>query len=162
MQARYYDPKIGRFYGVDPVGYRDVHSFNRFAYANNNPFKYNDPDGNSPLELAELIVDTENLLGASAAFVVGAVTGDKALMDVAGSGVAEHATNVAIDAVSTLSPAPGTGKAIKLATKVAKIKNKIKKATNHGRKGGAQGGGKQGHRSTRQSAGGHKALGVKS
>ena len=45
MQARYYDPVIGRFYSNDPVGFRDVHSFNRYAYANNNPYKYVDPDG---------------------------------------------------------------------------------------------------------------------
>jgi RHS repeat-associated protein len=45
MQARYYDPVIGRFYSNDPVGVRDVHSFNRYAYVNNNPYKYTDPDG---------------------------------------------------------------------------------------------------------------------
>jgi uncharacterized protein RhaS with RHS repeats len=45
MQARYYDPVIGRFYSNDPVGFRDVHSFNRYAYANNNPYKYTDPTG---------------------------------------------------------------------------------------------------------------------
>ncbi len=45
MQARYYDPVIGRFYSNDPIGFRDVHSFNRYAYANNNPYKYIDPDG---------------------------------------------------------------------------------------------------------------------
>jgi len=45
MQARYYDPVIGRFYSNDPIGFRDVHSFNRYAYANNNPYKYTDPDG---------------------------------------------------------------------------------------------------------------------
>ena len=45
MQARYYDPVIGRFYSNDPIGFRDVHSFNRYAYANNNPYKYVDPTG---------------------------------------------------------------------------------------------------------------------
>ena len=45
MQARYYDPVIGRFYSNDPIGFRDVHSFNRYTYANNNPYKYIDPDG---------------------------------------------------------------------------------------------------------------------
>jgi uncharacterized protein RhaS with RHS repeats len=45
MKARYYYPVIGRFYSNDPVGFRDVHSFNRYAYANNNPYKYIDPDG---------------------------------------------------------------------------------------------------------------------
>lgn len=48
MQARYYDPVIGRFYSNDPIGFRDVHSFNRYGYANNNPYKYTDPDGNNP------------------------------------------------------------------------------------------------------------------
>ncbi|MDU0353646.1 RHS repeat-associated core domain-containing protein [Paraglaciecola aquimarina] len=47
MQARYYDPVIGRFYSNDPVGVRDVHSFNRYAYANNNPYRYIDPFGMS-------------------------------------------------------------------------------------------------------------------
>jgi len=45
MDARYYDPLIGRFYSNDPIGFRDVHSFNRYAYANNNPYKYTDPTG---------------------------------------------------------------------------------------------------------------------
>ncbi|ACJ30835.1 Conserved hypothetical protein [Shewanella piezotolerans WP3] len=48
MQARYYDPVIGRFYSNDPVGYTSanpVMSFNRYMYVNNNPYKYNDPDG---------------------------------------------------------------------------------------------------------------------
>jgi RHS repeat-associated protein len=48
MQARYYDPVIGRFYSNDPIGFRDVHSFNRYAYANNNPYKYVDLDGMAP------------------------------------------------------------------------------------------------------------------
>jgi len=47
MQARYYDPVIGRFYSNDPIGFRDIHSFNRYAYANNNPYKYIDPTGMS-------------------------------------------------------------------------------------------------------------------
>jgi hypothetical protein len=48
MQARYYDPVIGWFYSNDPVRFRDVHSFNRYAYANNNPYKYTDPTGETP------------------------------------------------------------------------------------------------------------------
>jgi uncharacterized protein RhaS with RHS repeats len=47
MQARYYDPVIGRFYSNDPLGFRDIHSFNRYAYANNNPYRYTDPTGMS-------------------------------------------------------------------------------------------------------------------
>jgi uncharacterized protein RhaS with RHS repeats len=48
MQQRYYDPLIGRFYSNDPVGFTAINPmmFNRYAYANNNPYKYVDPDGN--------------------------------------------------------------------------------------------------------------------
>jgi len=53
MQARYYDPVIGRFYGNDPIGFRDVHSFNRYAYANNNPYKYIDPDGRDATRIGQ-------------------------------------------------------------------------------------------------------------
>ncbi len=46
MQARYYDPVIGRFYSNDPVGFTgDVTTFNRYSYVGNNPYKYTDPDG---------------------------------------------------------------------------------------------------------------------
>ena len=47
MGARYYDPVVGRFVSMDPIGFdeKNLHSFNRYAYANNNPYRYNDPDG---------------------------------------------------------------------------------------------------------------------
>lgn len=45
MQARWYHPEAARFMGLDPLLYRDVHSFNRYVYGNNNPYKYVDPDG---------------------------------------------------------------------------------------------------------------------
>ncbi|WMS86699.1 RHS repeat domain-containing protein [Pleionea litopenaei] len=45
MQARWYDPEVGRFNSLDPIKYRDIQTFSRFIYASNNPFKYIDPDG---------------------------------------------------------------------------------------------------------------------
>ncbi|MFC5740099.1 RHS repeat domain-containing protein [Dyella tabacisoli] len=47
MQARYYDPMVGRFVSLDPVGFGsgDVFGFSRFAYAENNPVMRIDPDG---------------------------------------------------------------------------------------------------------------------
>jgi RHS repeat-associated protein len=47
MQQRYYDPAIGRFLSDDPVATNPNTgaSFNRYWYANNNPFKFVDPDG---------------------------------------------------------------------------------------------------------------------
>jgi RHS repeat-associated protein len=45
--ARWYEPELGRFLSVDPVQFREdnIFSFNRYAYANNNPYKFIDPDG---------------------------------------------------------------------------------------------------------------------
>ncbi|MQP76641.1 hypothetical protein CQ393_12145 [Stenotrophomonas sp. MYb238] len=47
MQQRYYDPLIPRFLSVDPItAYSNpVGAFNRYWYANNNPYRFTDPDG---------------------------------------------------------------------------------------------------------------------
>lgn len=47
MQQRYYDPAIGRFLSVDPVGPLSdpLQHFGRYHYAVNNPYSYRDPDG---------------------------------------------------------------------------------------------------------------------
>lgn len=47
MQQRLLDPELGRFLSADPVAAygEGVESFNRYWYANGNPFRYIDPDG---------------------------------------------------------------------------------------------------------------------
>jgi RHS repeat-associated protein len=47
MQQRYYDPQIGQFLSVDPVTpySKPVAHYNRFRYANGNPYKFVDLDG---------------------------------------------------------------------------------------------------------------------
>ena len=47
MQQRYYDPDVGRFLSVDPVGVDTgtEGNFNRYWYGNNNPYTFIDPDG---------------------------------------------------------------------------------------------------------------------
>jgi RHS repeat-associated protein len=69
MGARYYDPVIGRFMGIDPVGFQEknIHSFNRYAYANNNPYKFIDRNGRSAehvLNGSELSGLTGQMIGA--------------------------------------------------------------------------------------------------
>ena len=82
MQARYYDPVIGRFYSNDPDGYvsrNPVHSFNRYAYASNNPFKFIDPDGRevkyfgSKAEVATMKAAFNKVKGSSPAFAKRAI-----------------------------------------------------------------------------------------
>jgi RHS repeat-associated protein len=101
MGARYYDPVLGRFTGIDPkeVDPNDLHSFNRYAYANNNPYKYVDPDGHSPLDVAFLMYDLGKLGWAM----------------YSGVGVGAAAADVAMSAIGVASPVPGVGQAMKAA-----------------------------------------------
>ncbi len=50
--ARYYDSNIGRFVGIDPWegDLTDPQSFNKYSYVTNNPLKYVDPSGESPIK----------------------------------------------------------------------------------------------------------------
>jgi RHS repeat-associated protein len=47
MQQRYYDSALERFVSTDPVGVDPASggNFNRYWYANDNPYRYTDPDG---------------------------------------------------------------------------------------------------------------------
>ncbi|GIU30613.1 hypothetical protein TUM3792_41560 [Shewanella sp. MBTL60-007] len=113
MQARYYDPLIGRFYSNDPVDalghmkrYNPIHGFNRYTYANNNPYKYTDPDGN----FAFLIP------------VVGAVIGGYTAYNQAISAGASDGEAMVIGAVGALTGAisgGGVGSAAGLGVKLA-------------------------------------------
>jgi RHS repeat-associated protein len=55
MQQRYYDPLLGRFLSVDPVTASSSTggNFNRYWYANNNPYRFSDPDGRKPQDEEE-------------------------------------------------------------------------------------------------------------
>lgn len=55
--ARHYDPVVGRFLSVDPAAAEpdNQFAFNRYAYGNNNPYRFADPDGES----SRVIVNTK-------------------------------------------------------------------------------------------------------
>ena len=95
FDARWYDADLGRFLSVDPVDFQegDVHSFNRYTYANNNPYRYVDPNGESPLDVGFLIVDVVKL-GAAV---------------YSGVGVGAAAADVGFSVIGVLSPVPGMG-----------------------------------------------------
>jgi len=99
MGGRYYNPQIGRFLSVDPkeADPGDLHSLNRYAYANNNPYRFVDPDGHSPLDIGFLVYDVARL----------------GIAVYQGQGVGEAALDVAMSVVGVMSPVPGAGQAMK-------------------------------------------------
>jgi RHS repeat-associated protein len=105
--ARYYDPVIGRFMAVDPANFteKNPHSFNRYAYGNNNPYRYIDSDGNSPVDIVFFAYDVGKL---GVALYTGQGVG-AALLD-----VAQSAIGVAV-------PIPGAGEALKAARAVDRV-----------------------------------------
>jgi RHS repeat-associated protein len=110
MGARQYSPAFGRFMSIDaaPVSPGKWHSFNRYEYANNNPYRYSDPNGQSPLEIAFLVADTVSLVSALSS----------------GEGVGMAVTNELIDVVGVASPVPGISEAahgLEAAGKVAHV-----------------------------------------
>jgi RHS repeat-associated protein len=61
MQARYFDPAIGRFLSTDPIRADDGAplGLNRYSYANNNPITGVDPNGMFPHNMSRQDMDCE-------------------------------------------------------------------------------------------------------
>jgi len=121
--ARWYDPRVGRFMGVDPAGFNEdnIHSYSKYAYANNNPYVYVDPDGNfailGAVVAAVADIATQGLLisaGAQAEFSLGSVA-VAAGLGAATGGLAN--LKKAYDATKTLNNARRGSKATKGAGK---------------------------------------------
>ncbi|MFN9738200.1 MAG: RHS repeat domain-containing protein, partial [Pseudomonadota bacterium] len=65
MEARHYDPISMRFLSPDPV-YVDFGTganFNRYAYANNSPYRYVDPDGRLPILVPVVVFIAKEVAG---------------------------------------------------------------------------------------------------
>jgi hypothetical protein len=117
MQARYYDPVIGRFYSNDPVGYTSqnpVMSFNRYLYVNNNPYKYTDPNGEFLLQAAGALGGA--ILGVAAQAVADIASGNSPTV---GKYLGAAAGGAVAGVIATTTFNPGAASAAGLALKGA-------------------------------------------
>lgn len=113
MQQRYMDPQLGTFLSVDPVTAYDqpLGQFNRYRYANGNPYKFKDPDG----RIVETVWDVANIaMGATSAY-------SNFSQGNVGAGIVDS-IGVAIDATAAALPfvPGGAGTAIKAARGIEK------------------------------------------
>lgn len=150
MQARYYDPVIGRFYSNDPVGFNGNNpmTFNRYAYANNNPYKYTDPDGRTAIPFPLTPMDTgvgptgmQNLTSEQQAAGVGAlidatpVVGDiKAIGEAISNPTVANIAAAAVGVVPVVGDAAAAG--IKASVTIGKNANQVSHAFRHTDKAG--------------------------
>ncbi len=102
--ARYYNPLIGRFIQPDPVGFKAKNplSFNRYAYANDNPYRFKDPTGQFPEGFFGGVMGMLEALPAEQGAVEAIEVGGKALGEVADA-VGEVGAKVAAEGESLMT-----------------------------------------------------------
>lgn len=119
MQQRYYDPQVGLFLSVDPVKADSdpVGQFHRFRYANNNPYRFKDPDG----RIVETIWDAANVGIGVASLISNAKEGRWGAVTV-------DAVGVVLDSAATVFPVVpgGAGTAIRAARGVDAASDAVK------------------------------------
>ena len=121
-QQRYYDPLLGIFYSTDPM-LADPNTgagFCRYCYANNNPYRFTDPDGRNGVEaFGGLLYQTGQFLsgnGFDGKSVAGALTDG---YNGEGQGLGRSAVD---DATSFIPAGAVAGAAIKVARVVSLVK----------------------------------------
>jgi RHS repeat-associated protein len=124
MHARYYNAMLGRFTSVDKLDDTDLgepQSWNKYAYARNNPLKYDDPDGN----IIETGWDVVNV-------GLDVISLGKNIAAGNWGGAAIDAGGLILDAVATVVPGVpgGAGVAIKAARAADKVVDVARRADN--------------------------------
>jgi RHS repeat-associated protein len=126
MQQRYFDGQSGRFLSIDPVSASPV-NFNRYWYANNNPYHFKDPDGRE--SVGELIDSGAEGCGAvscagwavlSAGWSVFGAEGVSQVLDKGGDAGAGNMAMAAVE-VATLGQGGKVGAGIRAVTEVAQV-----------------------------------------
>ena len=131
MQQRYYDASIGRFLSIDPLDAdpNNPMTFNRYAYGNNNPYKYIDPDG----RLGTFLHGLQKDLSMQEAVQIGgmgnaAVAAGVGAVGLVASAVAPGPEDLATGAVAAAAGAARIGKMFDVPNSAADRASEIHKA----------------------------------
>ena len=121
MKARYYSPHLGRFFSPDRVSGKPEtpQSWNRYAYALNNPIKFVDPDG----EIALGAVVKVAIKGGDLATTVAGIVADAKTIVSSDASFADRAFAAVSIASEIISPVSvkevrGTGRTVEITSGV--------------------------------------------
>jgi RHS repeat-associated protein len=118
MQQRYYDPDAGRFLSTDPVqADGGGGSFNRYAYANDNPYTYDDPLGEAATQATGRLKDAGTSCqtgthiggGACGALPLSVTQVGTSSVSEQRAAAVRHAVNIAANAAMVGAIAAGAG-----------------------------------------------------
>jgi len=133
--ARYYDPVIGRFTSVDPLGGNilDPQSLNDYSYVYNNPTNLMDSTGlgfETPWDVAMVIVDVGTFVSGAANTFMGELQGNETRVAKGMDTIRKATVDLAVDTAAACIPFVPAGftKAVRYADEVkdvAKTADKI-------------------------------------
>ncbi|MEO1262602.1 MAG: polymorphic toxin type 47 domain-containing protein [Bacteroidota bacterium] len=131
--ARFYDPAVGRFTGVDPLA-GEMPAWSIYSYTFNNPVRFIDPDGRAPeIPPLDVIWDFGNVLYDIGKIGYGYVTGDKEM-------VKSATVDLGMDAGAMMIPyVPAGVSKLRHADEAADLVKGGDDALDAGRKGGKGG-----------------------
>jgi len=115
MNARYYNPEMGRFLAQDPFFGRNgnILSRNPYIYVENNPLKYTDSTGQIIDIFADIffgVIDVGQTVYGGSQYTYGYFTKNEDLKERGANNAAEGATSLVLDAGAALVPgATGAG-----------------------------------------------------
>lgn len=128
-QARWYDPEIGRFLSPDDVDYIQggFFHYNRFVYAANNPYKYSDPNGDSPAptDIADFGYGVGSLLVTEIVYVAAKLNGNEAVASMAAADMSEARADAIFSTVGLVSAVPGTGRMLRAANNAESFESAV-------------------------------------
>lgn len=124
MQQRYYDPQSRRFLSVDPMA-ADPDNFNRYWYANGNPYRYTDPFGEQSVgEMIDSAAQGCGAVSCAGYAVLSAVwklTGAEPVSQLADKGWSSTSTSEKIGAALAVAAVLPVGRVVEEATVAKEI-----------------------------------------
>ncbi|MFG6490597.1 RHS repeat domain-containing protein, partial [Roseateles sp. BYS78W] len=112
-KSRIYNPAIGRFLQVDPIGYND--DLDLYTYVGNDPLNRTDPLGKNAFSIGDWLYfakDVGSLLVSELVYAAAEIKGDSAVASMALGDMVALRADAAVSTLGVANPVPGTRAAV--------------------------------------------------